>query len=383
MEGETMRKIKKEGKKFIVIIFLISWYMLIFMLIFMLLFECLFIHRDLDKEYPEYGYSDSIFFEGIFHPVFGQMGGDWDFILMFQWKYDELLSGINLYVYDELESSLKSKEISEYKVDEQMMTVRMTVNEMTENQREGFAYLLNQLKRTCRCWYIFTYKKLPEKPQAEVTLYDKAGNQIQEVPVMSQKEAEKEEEKEKEQERELAKKAYNEGEVKYLEEIISRSKMDKEFDFSDENIIGGVTENRKEGNKSIEFLNLSAYSDITGELDLSWLRELKYVVLKGMKIDSAILPYSLVSIETDSFEDCKNIKEITVPSNVTTLNNPVFSGCKNLKKVIFEGDAPRVLKEDEEIFGKTSDDLVIYRRKLAKGWQETVWDKYDVRIIDE
>ena len=128
---------------------------------------------------------------------------------------------------------------------------------------------------------------------------------------------------------------------------------------------------------------MSAYSDITGELDLSWLRELKYVVLKGMKIDSAILPYSLVSIETDSFEDCKNIKEITVPGNVTTLNNPVFSGCKNLKKVIFEGDAPRVLKEDEEIFGKTSDDLVIYRRKSAKGWKETIWDKYDVRIIDE
>lgn len=175
--------------------------------------------------------------------------------------------------------------------------------------------------------------------------------------------------------------AYNEQEIDLLNEIISRSLDKTFFDLGNEDKIKGDSEDGAGGH--ICYLDLSDYNYITGKLDLSGFTELKYILLRGMKISEVILPESLERIDERSFAYCGRLKKIIVPKNVKSLENPIFSGCKSLKEIIFEGNAPEVSWEREDIFGKVPDDLVIYRKKSAKSWQETVWDKYDVRIMDE
>lgn len=174
-----MKKISQKVKtKIIVIVSLILGYSVVFML----LFECFFIHRDLEKEYPGFDYGSSVFFEGVFHPFFGQATrGDSEFVLMFRWKYDELIEEMKFNVYRELKLFLEDNKISDFDVDEQKMNVDMTVNKMTENKRKSFYLSIEEIQDTCSLWYIFKYKKLPEKSQAEVRLYDADGNQIQDV----------------------------------------------------------------------------------------------------------------------------------------------------------------------------------------------------------
>lgn len=172
---------QKVKTKIIVTISLILGYSVVFML----LFECFFIHRDLEKEYPEFDYGSSVFFEGVFHPAFGQTAReDSEFVFMFRWEYNELIEQMKFNVYRELKFFLEDNKISDFDVDEQKMNVNITVNKMTENKRKSFYISINEIKDICSLWYIFTYKELPEKSQAEVTLYDAAGNQIQDVPML-------------------------------------------------------------------------------------------------------------------------------------------------------------------------------------------------------
>ena len=56
-------------------------------------------------------------------------------------------------------------------------------------------------------------------------------------------------------------------------------------------------------------------------------------------LKEVILPESLVSIETNCFENCTSLTSITIPKNVTNIDggdDSAFSGCTNLTTVTIE-----------------------------------------------
>ena len=130
---------------------------------------------------------------------------------------------------------------------------------------------------------------------------------------------------------------------------------------------------------AIKRLDLSAYPDISGELDLSVFEKLEYVSLKGLKVSNVILPESLSYLDADSFKNCEKIQQVTVPKNVKTMYSPAFAGCKSLKTVIFEGNAPDISNGHrvDDVFGKGMEKVQIYCGKNSKGWVESCWDKYE------
>ena len=130
---------------------------------------------------------------------------------------------------------------------------------------------------------------------------------------------------------------------------------------------------------AIKRMDLSAYPDISGELDLSVFEELEYVSLKGLKVSNVILPESLSYLDADSFKNCEKIQQVRVPKNVNKMYSPVFAGCKSLKIVIFEGNAPDISNGHrvDDVFGKGMEKVQIYCGKNSKGWVESCWDKYE------
>jgi hypothetical protein len=62
-------------------------------------------------------------------------------------------------------------------------------------------------------------------------------------------------------------------------------------------------------------------------------------------LESVSLPCSLLTISEGTFAYCKNLREVRVPPNVATLANHIFAGCSKLKRLIFDGQAPDIMKD--------------------------------------
>ena len=168
-----------------------------------------------------------------------------------------------------------------------------------------------------------------------------------------------------------------EEELTELENILKKSKKK-----APENLFQWDGIRLNDSQTAIKRLDLSAYPDISGELDLSVFEELEYVSLKGLKVSNVILPESLSYLDVDSFKNCEKIQQVTVPKNVKTMYAPAFAGCKSLKTVIFEGNAPDIVDNSngnrvDDVFGKGMEKVQIYCGKNSKGWVESCWDKYE------
>lgn len=65
-------------------------------------------------------------------------------------------------------------------------------------------------------------------------------------------------------------------------------------------------------------------------------------------LDKTIIPDNIVSLDAWAFENCVSLSEITIPASVSLISHDVFKGCSGLKEIFFEGDAPLF---DETNFG--------------------------------
>ena len=176
---------------------------------------------------------------------------------------------------------------------------------------------------------------------------------------------------------------YDESELKYLQDILSRSGNPSPEDLKAWNGVKWSSDTIRK----VKRLNFSKYNDITGCLDLSVFTELESVNLKGMKINEVILPESFENIGKSDFDNCINLKEITFPENLKSVTLPVFMGCKNLKKLTFMGKPPvvRDRKKDAfgaDMFGELSKDLMIYYGQKGKDWMEYYGKKYNLKAIE-
>ncbi len=202
---------------------------------------------------------------------------------------------------------------------------------------------------------------------------DKYWEQYELVPVKG-KAVGRDQQKEQAEEKGITLSEALEEELTELGKILKKSKKK-----APENLFQWDGIRLNDNQTAIKRLDLSAYPDISGELDLSVFEELDYVSLKGLKVSNVILPESLSYLDTESFKNCEKIQQVTVPKNVNKMYSPVFAGCKSLKIVIFEGNAPDISNGHrvDDVFGKGMEKIQIYCGKNSKGWVESYWDKYE------
>ena len=56
------------------------------------------------------------------------------------------------------------------------------------------------------------------------------------------------------------------------------------------------------------------------------------------QLESAVLPENIVSIDSNIFEGCKNLKAIEIPASVVNIKQGCFQYCESLEKVTFKGN---------------------------------------------
>lgn len=378
---ERIKKISK--KAFVVILVMVVLYNLVFDTVTMTKEELV----EVEEKYNDFilfsSRSPIWYLEKIFPPVviiysmyisdikLEAYMGDEDNnrnVVFYRWKASELKRQLEDEIIGDLEEFKQNGYINDYTYDKETMQLDIFIDTTDiDKYFEARHYIENEWQND----KLKTLRVLREIRGITYLEIHEVKAKVQENEISSKNE---------EPETEIKKYTYDEQEVDLLNKIITRSLEKKSFDLEDEDKIQGDSEDKTGGH--ICYLDLSDYNYITGKLDLSGFSKLKYVLIRGMKISEVVLPESLEYIDEKSFAYCERLEKIVIPENVKSFENPVFYGCKNLKEIVFEGNAPEILWEKEDIFGKVPEDLIIYRKKSAKGWQETVWDKYDVRIME-
>ena len=91
----------------------------------------------------------------------------------------------------------------------------------------------------------------------------------------------------------------------------------------------------------------------------------KYAFSSCSSLTSVTIPSSVTSIGGGAFSGCSSLKSITIPSSVTSIKEWAFSGCSNLTSVVFKGNNPPKLTDDQ-VFGGTPSSLTFIVPKGAK-----------------
>lgn len=305
------------------------------------------------------------------------------YFVMFRWEYSNLIQEMKTDIEEETKRLSDEYEIIvNYDIDWYLGVVNLYC-EGLENEEILYHSLRRELAARLE-GRVYQYFRLLRRDEI---LYDEKGNREEKgcvriwqddtVVYMAEKElveVETNSTNEKDDESE---------DLKNLKEILARSEVKTPEDLKSWRKVQWSYEG--EGDE-IEQMDLSDYSDITGELDLSVFSELRYVKLSGMKISSVKLPENLECIDEESFRNCKKLKIVTIGKGVEMFYSPVFDGCTSLEQIIFEGDAPDVedvRKSDwviPVVFGKVGEKFRIYRKEGTKGWVNACWDDYEMII---
>ena len=73
-----------------------------------------------------------------------------------------------------------------------------------------------------------------------------------------------------------------------------------------------------------------------------------FKIIKGVlesvyntKIEWVRIPDGVTAIESNAFEDCKNLKSIVIPDSVKTIGRYAFKRCTSLKSIVIpDGEQP-------------------------------------------
>ena len=91
----------------------------------------------------------------------------------------------------------------------------------------------------------------------------------------------------------------------------------------------------------------------------------KSVFIDCRGLTSVNIPDSVKSIGEGAFANCSNLTDINIPSSVTSIGEAAFYGCSHLTSVVFKGNNPPKLADDQ-VFGETPSNLKFIVPKGAK-----------------
>lgn len=397
--------------KIVLMIFLIS-----IVASFFLIFKAFWVKGDImvEENYKDYIiYSKSIKCSRLitFDPSPSKEFTIGCFFLMFRWDYNDMINEMRNDIVLELETVVKSYDnVDGYEIDSETMTVDLYCHDVflddwwyeDENELSWYSELkeivYKRIDYKCYEYYKMVKHVEPEYDihidlddlrkevhtegcvriwnNKEYILYQN-GTEIKSPPIPAEEEVEVEKKKAKEEgtSKESEDKC-NQEEIELLKKLLKQSQHELPSKWGEWDKVKWEWETEDQRRHVIQ-LDLLDYSDITGELDLTGFNYLQYVSLKNMNVNKVILPEALIYIDEESFRNCRELEEITIPKSVEKILNPVFSGCKKLKKITFAGNAPDVTYFEEDVFGEGVEDIKIYYDESAKGWMEMCWDKYE------
>ena len=85
---------------------------------------------------------------------------------------------------------------------------------------------------------------------------------------------------------------------------------------------------------------------------------------------TAKIPDSVDRLACYAFCQCPNLEVVEFPKIVDKISAYAFEGAPNMKKVVFHGDAPRRrAKGKDNLFARSSKDIVVEVKKGSKGWK--------------
>lgn len=94
-----------------------------------------------------------------------------------------------------------------------------------------------------------------------------------------------------------------------------------------------------------------------------------YNIANTPKIETIVLPNSIISIEDSAFAMCSNLKNITIPASVEEIGMGAFGGCHVLKAINVDDKNNHFSSVDGNLYNKSKDTLLAY----ASGKSDSVF----------
>lgn len=71
--------------------------------------------------------------------------------------------------------------------------------------------------------------------------------------------------------------------------------------------------------------------------------ELKHLAFGGNNIESVVMPDSVVSVDRLIFEECHDLKSVTLSANLKNISDDMFRGCRSLKEITIPEGVERII----------------------------------------
>ena len=94
----------------------------------------------------------------------------------------------------------------------------------------------------------------------------------------------------------------------------------------------------------LRFNKYAAYTGIFTEMmedvginPLLYMKAVPQYYARGNQIESIYIPDNIISIYTRAFENCTELKEVSLPRGLRNISSNAFFGCESLTKLTFRG----------------------------------------------
>ena len=94
----------------------------------------------------------------------------------------------------------------------------------------------------------------------------------------------------------------------------------------------------------LRFNKYAAYTGIFTEMmenvginPLLYMKAIPQYYARGNQIEAIYIPDNIISIYTRAFENCTELKEVSLPKGLRNISSNAFFGCESLTKLTFRG----------------------------------------------
>lgn len=105
-----------------------------------------------------------------------------------------------------------------------------------------------------------------------------------------------------------------------------------------------------------------------------------------ISLTSVIIPEGISAIEPQTFYNCSSLTSVTIPKSVTRISHNAFQQCKKFSQIIFKGNAPIILNNnnvEQEAFYDIASNPTAYYYAGATGFSTPTWKGLSCEELQE